>query len=56
MRLVNQSKKEQIGAKFKNTFPFLKTINLTVINVIRNQLKPLKCYFISTQEVIEKRQ
>ena len=41
-------KTKQIGAKFKKTFPFLKTINFTVINVIRCQLKSLKCSFIST--------
>ena len=41
-------KKEQIGAKFRNTFPFLKTFNFTVINVIRYQLKSLKCSFIFT--------
>ena len=39
-------KKEQIGAKFKNDFHFLKTINFTVINVIRYQLKSIKCSFI----------
>ena len=31
-----------MGAKFKNTFSFLKTISFTVINVIRCQLKSLK--------------
>ena len=36
-------KKEQIGAKFKITFPFLKPINFTIIFVIRYQLKPQKC-------------
>ena len=41
------AKKEQIGAKFKNAFPFLKTINFTVINVIRYQLKSLNFSFIS---------
>ena len=40
-------KKEQRGAKFKNTFLFLKTIKFTVINVIRYQLKSLKCSFKS---------
>ena len=33
--LLTGRQKEQIGAKFKNTFPFLKTINFAVINVIR---------------------
>ena len=47
-----RSKNEQIGAKIRNTFPFLKTINFTVINVIRYQLKPIKCSFISTWEAI----
>ena len=41
-------KKEEISAKFKNTFPFLKTINCTIIIVIRYQLKTLKCSFITT--------
>ena len=40
-------KKLQRVAKFKNTFPFLKTIKFTVINVIRYQLKSLKGSFIS---------
>ena len=53
MRVVNKSKKEQIGAKFENAFPFFKTINFTVINVIRYQLEPLKCSFMSTKEAIE---
>ena len=45
--------KEQIGAKFKNTFPFLQTINFAVINVIRYQLKSLKCSFISILKAID---
>ena len=53
MLLINRSKKEQIDAKFENTFPFLKTLTFTIINFIRYQLKPLKCSFISTQEAIE---
>ena len=48
MRLVYKSTKKQINAKFKKTFPFLKIFNFTVINVIRYQLKSLKCSFIST--------
>ena len=32
-------KKEQKGAKFKNTFLFLNAINFTCINVNRYQLK-----------------
>ena len=40
-------KKEQRGAKFNNTFLYLKTININVVNVIRYQLKFLKCSFIS---------
>ena len=36
MRLNNRSEKEEKrGAKFKTTFLFLKTINFSVINVIR---------------------
>ena len=53
MRPVNRSKKEQIGAKFKNTFPLLKTINFTVRNVVRYQLKALKRSFTSTLEALE---
>ena len=37
----------------KNTFLFLKTINFTFINVIRYQLKSLKCSFISSLEAIQ---
>ena len=39
MRPVNMSEKKQIGAELKNNFPFLKTINFTVISVIRYQMK-----------------
>ena len=39
-------KREQIGAKFKNNFPFLKKI-YSVIIVIGYQLKPNECSFIS---------
>ena len=39
--------RKHIGSKFGNIFPFLITIKITVINVIRYQLKPLKCSFIS---------
>ena len=46
MQLVNRSTKKQRGAKLKNTFLFLKTINFTVINVIRYHLKSLKFSFI----------
>ena len=45
MQLVNRStnKPKQRGAKLKkNTFLFLKTINFTVINVIRYHLNSLK--------------
>ena len=44
---------EKIGAKFNNNFSFLKTINFRVINILRYQLKSLKCSFISTWEAIE---
>ena len=54
MRLVNKStQKEQIGAKIKNTFSFLKTINFTVVNVNRFQQKSLKCSVKSSWETIE---
>ena len=33
MLLVNRPKNEQLGAKFKNTFLFLKTINFTVMSL-----------------------
>ena len=36
-------KKTQIGLKFRNTSPFLKTFNFVVIYAIRYQLKSLKC-------------
>ena len=39
------NKREQIRAKFKNIFPFLKTINFTVINVIRYQQCSLQLEF-----------
>ena len=52
MRLVTSRQKKQVGAKFKNNFPFLKLINFIVIIVVRYQLKPPKCSFISTQEGI----
>ena len=51
MLLDNRSTKN--SKKFKNTFLFLKTINSTVINVIRYQLKSLKRLFISPLEAIE---
>ena len=39
------NKREQIRAKLKNIFPFLKTINFTVINVIRYQQCSLQLEF-----------
>ena len=54
MRLVSMStKKGQRGARFENTFLFLKTINFTVVNVIRNQLKSLEFSFIYPKDAIE---
>ena len=44
MQLLTGQAKEQRGGKFKNTFPFLKTINFTVIKVIRCQLKSLNVH------------
>ena len=37
----------------QNCLKFLITINFAVNIVIRHQLKPLKCSFISTNEAIE---
>ena len=51
MRLVNTPTKR--AKKFINTFLFLKTDNLTVINVIRYQLNSLKCPIKSPLEKIE---
>ena len=42
-------KSEQRDAKFKNAFLLLKTINFTVINVNRYQLKSLKYSYIYHQ-------
>ena len=55
MRLVNRSiKKRSANLKNKkNTFLFLKTINFTVNNINRYQLKSLKCPFIYKEEAIE---
>ena len=46
-------KSEQRDAKFKNAFLLLKTMNFTVINVNRYQLKSIKYSYISPKEAIE---
>ena len=50
----NIKKTKNRTSKCKNTFLFLKTINFTVINVIRYQLESFKCSFISPQKTIKK--
>ena len=53
VQLVSRSTKRAKRCEVQSTFPFLKTINFTVINVIRYQLKSPKCSYISTYKAFE---
>ena len=51
MRLVNRSTNNKEARSSKTRFYFLKTIYFTVIDVIRYQLKSLKCSYLQRKQL-----